>query len=179
MTSQFTRDIDYPRYEISTGSVFLNLIYCNVFIAILSIACMTGALWAKRGERDISRGARHEREARDEGKRKIKRLFAVHCSCCSAHLRPQILTTRGDVKRTNQNTIHCQAKIVPFLARSVCIAIETRRCRSVYLGVVVLSVREACYVYEGYVGSVVVLYIWRVSWDVWSTRLGVILEVDC
>ena len=55
MTSQFTRDIDYPRYEISTGSVFLNLIYCNVFIAILSIACMTGALWAKRGERDISR----------------------------------------------------------------------------------------------------------------------------
>ena len=26
---------------------------------------MAGALWAKRGERDISRGARHEREARD------------------------------------------------------------------------------------------------------------------
>ena len=126
MTSQFTRDIDYPRYEISTGSVFLNLIYCNVFIAILSIACMTGALWAKRGERDISRGARYEREARDEGKRKIKRLFAVHCSCCSAHLRPQILTTRGDVKRTNQNTIHYRAKIVTFLTRSVCIAVEMR-----------------------------------------------------
>ena len=35
------------------------------------LACMTGALWAKRGERDISRGARHEREARGEGKRKI------------------------------------------------------------------------------------------------------------
>ena len=87
---------------------------------------MTGALWAKRGERDISRGARHEREARDEGKRKIKRLFAVHCSCCSAHLRPQILTTRGDVKRTNQNTIHYRAKIVTFLARSVCIAVEMR-----------------------------------------------------
>ena len=31
----------------------------------LCVACMTGALWAKRGERDISRGAR------DEGKRKI------------------------------------------------------------------------------------------------------------
>ena len=46
---------------------------------------MTGALGAKRGERDISRGARHEREARDEGRRKIKRLFAVHFSCCSAH----------------------------------------------------------------------------------------------
>ena len=39
---------------------------------------MTGALRAKRGERDISRGPRHKREARDEGKRKIKRLFAVH-----------------------------------------------------------------------------------------------------
>ena len=75
MTSQFTRAVDYPRYEISTGSVFLNLIYCNVFIAILSIACMTGALWAKLGKRDILR------EARDEGKRKIKRLFAVYCSC--------------------------------------------------------------------------------------------------
>ena len=43
-----------------------------VFLKImwLFVACMTGALWAKRGERDISRGARHEREARDEGKRK-------------------------------------------------------------------------------------------------------------
>ena len=36
---------------------------------------MTGALRAKRGERDISRGARHQREARDEGKRKSKALF--------------------------------------------------------------------------------------------------------
>ena len=60
------------------------------------------------------------------GKRKIKGLFAVHCSCCSAHLRPQILTTRGDVKRTNQNTIHYRMKIVTFLARSVCIAVEMR-----------------------------------------------------
>ena len=34
---------------------------------------MTGALLAKRGERAISRGARHEREARDEGKGEIKR----------------------------------------------------------------------------------------------------------
>ena len=52
----------------------------NLFkVALLSmslsktqLACMTGALWAKRGERDISRGARHEHEARDEEKRKIK-----------------------------------------------------------------------------------------------------------
>ena len=35
----------------------------------------------------------------------------------------------------------------------------TRRCGSVYLGVVVLRVCEVCYVYEGYVGSAVVLYI--------------------
>ena len=60
------------------------------------------------------RGARHHREARDEGKRKIKCLFAVHCSSCSAHLRQQILTTRDDVKRTNQNTIHYRAKLSPF-----------------------------------------------------------------
>ena len=40
---------------------------------------------------------------------------------------------------------------------------ETRRCGSVYLGVVVLYVWEVCYVYEGYVGSVVVLCIWGVS----------------
>ena len=33
----------------------------------------------------------------------------------SAHLRPQVLTDGGDVKRTNQNTIHC-SKIVNFLA---------------------------------------------------------------
>ena len=35
----------------------------------------------------------------------------------------------------------------------------TRRCGSVYLDVVELSVREVCYVYEGYVGSAVVLYV--------------------
>ena len=78
---------------------------------IYSLACMTGAYWAKWGKRDISRGAR------DEGKRKIKPLSAVHCSCCSAHF-------RGDVKRTNQNTIHYRAKIDTFLVRSVCIAVE-------------------------------------------------------
>ena len=32
----------------------------------------------------------------------------------------------------------------------------TRRCGSVHLGVVVLSVCEVCYVCEGYVGSAVV-----------------------
>ena len=36
---------------------------------------------------------------------------------------------------------------------------STRRRGSVYLGVVVLRVSEICYVYEGYVGSAVVLYI--------------------
>ena len=36
---------------------------------------------------------------------------------------------------------------------------KTRRCGSVYLGVVVLSVSEVCYVYGGYVGSAMVLYI--------------------
>ena len=36
---------------------------------------------------------------------------------------------------------------------------ETRRCGSVYLSVVVLRLCEVCCVYEGYVGSAVVLYI--------------------
>ena len=36
---------------------------------------------------------------------------------------------------------------------------QTRRCGSVFLGVVVLSACEMCYVYEGYVGSAVVLRI--------------------
>ena len=33
--------------------------------------------------------------------------------------------------------------------------------------------------HEEYVGSAVVLYTWEVSWHVWSSRRGVILEVDC
>ena len=37
--------------------------------------------------------------------------------------------------------------------------IKTRRCGSVYLGVVVLNVCEVCYVYDGYLRSAVVLYI--------------------
>ena len=45
-----------------------------------TVACMTGALWAKRGEHDISCGARHECEARDEGKGKIKLyLLLLYC----------------------------------------------------------------------------------------------------
>ena len=55
------------------------------------------------------------REERDEERRKIKRLLPVHCSGSSAHLRPQVLTDGGDVKRTNQNTIH-YSKIVTFQA---------------------------------------------------------------
>ena len=50
----------------------------------------------------------------------------------------------------------------------------TRRYGSVYLCVVKLSIYEVCYVNEGYVGSAVVLYMWGVSWDEWSSRLGVI-----
>jgi len=39
------------------------------------IACMTGALWAKWGECDISHGAWHKREAQDEGKKKWSFIF--------------------------------------------------------------------------------------------------------
>ena len=42
---------------------------------------MTGALWAKRGERDISR------EARDERKKKLKPLLAVHIVLAVQHWR--------------------------------------------------------------------------------------------
>ena len=63
----------------------------------------------------LARRTWHLREKRDEGRRKIKRLLPVHCSGSSAHPRPQVLTDSGDVKRTNQNTIH-YSKIVTFLA---------------------------------------------------------------
>ena len=49
------------------------------------VACITGALWAKRGKRGILSEARNKREAQDEGRRKIKRLLPVHCSGCFAH----------------------------------------------------------------------------------------------
>ena len=50
-----------------------------------------GALWAKRGERSIiARSAKWRCEAKNEGRRKIKRLLPVHCSGSSAHLRPQV-----------------------------------------------------------------------------------------
>ena len=63
----------------------------------------------------ILRDAQNEYEARDEGRRKIKRL----------HLRS--LTDGGDVERTNQNTIH-YLKIVTFLAtRNTDNSIEHRK----------------------------------------------------
>ena len=60
--------------EISARTM-CNRSVSNGAVAHFSLAFMTGALRAKRGERDISRGARHEREARDEEKRKIS-LFS-------------------------------------------------------------------------------------------------------
>ena len=45
----------------------------------------------------------------------MKRLLPVHFSRSSAHLRPQVLTNGGDVKKTNENTIY-YSKIVTFLA---------------------------------------------------------------
>ena len=51
--------------EISARTM-CNRSVSNGVVAHFSLAFMTGALRAKRGERDISRGARHEHEARGE-----------------------------------------------------------------------------------------------------------------
>ena len=56
------------------------------------------------------------------------------------------------------------AGVLGFLVQ-VTLQRKTRRCGSVYLGVVVLSVCEVCYEYEGYLGSAGVLYIWGNSED--------------
>ena len=69
---------------------FLTII--NEHTVYLNVACMTGALWAKRGERDISRGARHEREARDEGisfpRLALRAPREISRSPCLAHKAP-------------------------------------------------------------------------------------------
>ena len=82
------------------------------------------------------RQTRHfARSARRWAKKKIKRLrpagwellAPVHSSGSSSHLRLQMLTDGGDVKRTNENTIHC-SKIVIFLAtRNVDSSINHRK----------------------------------------------------
>ena len=52
---------------------------------------MTGALWAKRGERDISRGARSARRGEDKNKPPFRSpLFLLFRPL----IRSQILTTR-------------------------------------------------------------------------------------
>ena len=45
----------------------------------------------------------------------MKRLLPVHFSGSSAHLRPQVLTNGGDVKRTNEDKIY-YSKIFTFKA---------------------------------------------------------------
>ena len=46
-----------------------------------TLACITGALWAKRGERGILHETRNECKARDEGRRKISVCYqSTHCS---------------------------------------------------------------------------------------------------
>ena len=101
------------------------IMHANVLIIILywklegfyQIACITGTLWAKRGERFILREARNECEAAYEGRRNIKCLF-LYQSIVLALLPTypsRVLIDGGDVKRTDQNTIH-YSKIVTFLA---------------------------------------------------------------
>ena len=47
----------------------------------IRVACITGALWAKRGERGILREVRNECEARDEGRRALRTRFALRAKC--------------------------------------------------------------------------------------------------
>ena len=61
------------------ASIFSIILYGKLE-GFYQIACITGTLWAKRGERGILREARNEYEAWDEGRRKVKRLLPVHCS---------------------------------------------------------------------------------------------------
>ena len=64
------------------------------------VACMTGALRAKRGERDISRGARSARRGEEKNKAPVRSpLFLLF-----RPLSPTNKTNRCDVKRTNQKT---------------------------------------------------------------------------
>ena len=68
-----------------------------------------------------------------------------------------LCTVYGPRKGAKSITFTCQLCDCTSLAEWLFTV--RRRCGSVYLGVVVLSVREVCYVYEEYVGSAVVLYI--------------------
>ena len=45
--------------------------------------------------RRILHEARNGCEAKNEGRRKIKRLLPVHCSGSSAHFRPQVVVLRS------------------------------------------------------------------------------------
>ena len=112
----------YGRSTTFASLATFSLLICDFFCFLLRrwrsrehVACITGALLAKRGDLVILNKALKVSDVRDKGRRKIKRLLPVHCSGPSAHLRPQVLTDRGDVKRTNQNTIH-YSKIVTFQA---------------------------------------------------------------
>ena len=58
------------KHDVSRTCTFL-VFYPWFGNLLLPIVCITGALWAKRGERGILREARH---ARDEGRSKMPRL---------------------------------------------------------------------------------------------------------
>ena len=76
----------------------------------------------------------------------------------------QMLVSRGGLGagKTRSQQTDIQEPFTPvgyLLFNSTLTFVQlTRRCGSVYLGVVVLRVCEICYVYEGYVGFAVVVY---------------------
>ena len=79
-----------------------------------SLACMTGALWTGLYERYFARSATRARSARrGEEKNKVPVRSALFLL-----FRTLTPTAWGDVRRTNQNTIHYRAKIVTFLAQA-------------------------------------------------------------
>ena len=94
-----------------TLSMFLDIL---IIIFVYSSLHNRHFMSQARRTQHFERSAKRARSVR-RGEEKDQAPLPVHFSRSSAHLRPQVLTNGGDVKKTNENTIY-YSKIVTFLA---------------------------------------------------------------
>ena len=83
---------------MSGGTLQWTECLCLSIVSLHNRRFISQARWTRHFQKNV----RNVREARDEGRRKIKRLLPVHCCGSSALLRPQVLTDDGDVKSADQ-----------------------------------------------------------------------------
>ena len=114
-----------PHLLFTKGREWLFVIECSWFALSISnwLACMTATLWAKRGERDISRGARSVRRGEEKNKAPVHSplfsLFRPLSRWCQKNQSKHNSLSRENWHISGAKRLHCsrneELRLFPWL----------------------------------------------------------------